>query len=712
MGSMHSGLESGSVTGGFVDLSRMGRFFARRARGGVGLIVTGGVAPNRAGWVSPFAAKMSTADEMRSHKVVTEMVGEADEECKIAMQILHSGRYGYHPLAVGPSAVKSPIGWFTPKALSSQEVHSTIDDYVNASLLAQEAGYHGVEIMGSEGYLINQFIAKRTNFRDDEWGGSYENRIRLATEIVRKVREATNPDFIIIFRLSMLDLVKGGSSWDEIVQLGKAIEAAGASIINTGIGWHEARIPTIATSVPRKGFTWVTAKMKGEVDIPLCTTNRINMPHVAEQVLQDQEADMVSMARPFLADPDFVNKALANKADEINTCIGCNQACLDHTFKGITASCLVNPESCHEDEFEKAYETVADGKRQRIAVVGAGPAGLAFSTTAARRGHNVTVFEQSSEIGGQFNMAKKIPGKEEFYETIRYFNKQLEKHDVDLQLNSRASVESLAEGGFDSVVLATGISPRTPDIPGIDHPNVLSYIDVLRDEKPVGKSVAIIGAGGIGFDVGEFLSHDKSDGIADNMNIDDYLNHWGVDKTMSQAGGLFDEDDSGARPLTSLRDITLLQRKKGKLGAGLGKTTGWIHRSQLKKMGVKMVGGVSYDKIDEDGNLHITYSVKSKSKSKDGKPSKVSEVLKVDNIVTCAGQLPLRELEEGLQARGMTVFRVGGAEEAGELDAKKAIDMATRLAIRVEDSKAGDVHVMDEGRAAKAIDFMRGILRG
>mmetsp|Transcript_22937 Transcript_22937/g.47562 ORF Transcript_22937/g.47562 Transcript_22937/m.47562 type:complete len:735 (+) Transcript_22937:50-2254(+) len=692
MGSMHSGLEKGSIMGGSVDLSSMGEFFAERARGGVGLIVTGGVAPNRAGWVSPFAAKLSNDAEMESHKIVTSKVHDASPDAKIAMQILHSGRYGYHPLAVAPSAVKSPIGWFTPHALSSKEVHKTISDYANCARLSKAAGYDGVEIMGSEGYLINQFLVERTNFRTDEWGGSYENRMKLPVEIVKAVREACGEDFIIIYRLSMLDLVEGGSNWEEIVTLAKAIEEAGASIINTGIGWHEARVPTIVTSVPRAAFSWVTEKMMQNVDIPLCTTNRINMPHVAEGILSSGQADMVSMARPFLADSQFVNKAEEGLVDEINTCIACNQACLDHTFKGITASCLVNPRACHETDIE--IKPVAEGKKERIAVVGAGPAGLAFSTTAAERGHDVTVFDMADEIGGQFNMAKQVPGKEEFHETIRYFGVMLKKWGVEVALGEKVGVDELKD--FDKVIIATGVSPRTPAIPGVDHPKVLSYIDVLRHKKSVGQNVAVVGAGGIGFDVSEFLTFSgEFKTKADEVDVNEYLVEWGVDKTNEARSGMIEPKIHQAA-----RNVTLLQRKHGKLGAGLGKTSGWVHRAQLKKANVNMIGGVSYDKIDDNG-LHITIT------DKKDKEKKTQQVLDVDNVILCAGQEPLREIEEPLKAAGVKVWRIGGAEEAGELDAKKAIDMGTRLAAKIEDANEGEVLTMDIGTGAKVIEFFR-----
>jgi 2,4-dienoyl-CoA reductase (NADPH2) len=573
---------------------------------------------------------------------------------KIAMQILHTGRYGYHPFCVAPSAVKSPISPFKPWALSKRGINRTISHFARAAKLAQYANYDGVEIMGSEGYLINQFIAKRTNFRTDEYGGSYENRIRFALEVVRAVREAVGREFIIIFRLSMMDLVEGGSTWQEVVQLAKELEKAGVTIINTGIGWHEARIPTIATMVPRGAFSWVTKKMKGEVSIPLITTNRINMPHVAEQILADGHADMVSMARPFLADPELVNKAEQGREDEINTCIGCNQACLDHIFQRKLTSCLVNPRACHETELNYLPTT----KRKRIAVVGAGPAGLAAATVAAQRGHSVTLFEASGEIGGQFNIAKQIPGKEEFYETIRYFNKQLQVTGVELKLNTWANEETLA--GFDEVILATGITPNTPKIPGIDHPKVLGYLDVLRDKKHVGKRVAIIGAGGIGFDTAEFLSHS---GPSTSQNLAAFLKEWGIDETNEATGGI---EGVTAHPEPSPREIYLLQRKETKVGDGLGKTTGWIHRSALKSKKVKMMNAVQYDRIDDQG-LHITVGGK-------------TQVLEVDNVVICAGQRSNNAMDATLKAKGIAVHLIGGAFLATELDAKRAIDQGSRLA--------------------------------
>jgi len=650
MGSMHTGLEESK--NGF---DKLAAYFAERARGQVGLIVTGGIAPNRAGWVGPFSAKLSTRGEAKKHRKITEAVHA--EGGKICMQILHAGRYGYHPLAVAPSRIKSPISPFTPRKLSGRGVENTIKDYVRCAALAQEAGYDGVEIMGSEGYLINQFIVSKTNKRTDQWGGSYENRIRFPLEIVRRTREKVGPNFIIIYRLSMLDLVDDGSSWEEVEMLAQKIEAAGATIINTGIGWHEARVPTIATMVPRGGFSWVTKRLMGKVGIPLITTNRINMPDVAEQILADGHADMVSMARPFLADADFVLKAMEDRADEINTCIGCNQACLDHTFERKIASCLVNPRACHELELN--YQPTSQPKK--IAVVGAGPAGLACATIAAQRGHEVHLYEADADIGGQFNMAKRIPGKEEFYETIRYFRKQIALTGVHLHLSTYATAQLLQQQGFDEVVIATGVSPRKIDLKGIDHPKVLSYIDVLKDQKPVGRSVAIIGAGGIGFDVAEYLSHE---GESPALNVAAYMEEWGVDMQYAHRGGLTEP-----HPHPSPREIYLLQRSEGKLGAKLGKTTGWIHRNSLRKKQVNMMGGVRYGMVDDEG-LHLLV---------DNKPV----VLKVDNVVVCAGQEPLRELYDQLKDNGVSLHLIGGAEEAKELDAKRAIDQGARLAARI-----------------------------
>ncbi len=650
MGSMHTGLEE--TKNGF---QRLAAYFAERARGGVGLMVTGGIAPNRQGWVSPFAAKLTTVREAKKHKIITEAVHA--EGGKICMQILHAGRYGYHPLAVGPSPIQSPISPFKPWKLSQRGIRNTIDDFVRCASLAQEAGYDGVEVMGSEGYLINEFIVSKTNKRTDEWGGSFENRTRFPVEIVRRIREKVGPNFIIIYRLSMLDLVDDGSTWEEVEMLAKKIEAAGATIINTGIGWHEARVPTIATMVPRAGFAWVTKRLMGKVSIPLITTNRINMPDVAEQVLADGCADMVSMARPFLADSDFVKKAREGREDEINTCIACNQACLDHTFKRKIASCLVNPRACHETELN----FLPTQNKKKIAVVGAGPAGLSVATAAAQRGHEVHLFEASGETGGQFNMAKRIPGKEEFYETLRYFNRQLELTGVHLHLNTRATPEMLAGQGFQEVVLATGVSARKAGIEGEGHSKTLSYIDVLFRKKPVGKSVAIIGAGGIGFDVAEFLTQD---GVSPSQNVELFMEEWGVDMDYENRGAV-----AKPHPEPPAREIWLLKRSKGKHGANLGKTTGWIHRSSLKMKKVKMLAEVQYQKIDDEG-LHILHEGKTK-------------VLPVDNVVICAGQNPMRELFEPLQAKGIQVHLIGGANVAAELDAKRAIKEGAELAARL-----------------------------
>ncbi len=648
MGSMHTGLEE--TKNGF---EKMAAYFAERAEGGVGLIVTGGIPPNIEGWLSPFGSKLSTRREARKHEVVTKAVHDADG--KICLQILHAGRYGYHPLAVAPSSIKSPISPFKPWRLSKRGIERTIRAFARSAALAQDAGYDGVEVMGSEGYLINEFIVSKTNKRTDEWGGSFENRIRFPVEIVRRIREKVGPNFIIIYRLSMLDLVDDGSTWAEVEQLAKEIEKAGATIINTGIGWHEARVPTIATMVPRGGFAWVTKRLMGKVNIPLITTNRINTPEVGEKILADGCADMISMARPFLADSFFVQKAMENRADEINTCIGCNQACLDHIFKQKTASCLVNPRACRETEIH----IKPTAKRKKVAVVGAGPAGLAFATTAAERGHEVHLYEADSEIGGQFNMAKRIPGKEEFYETLRYYRKMIEKHGVHLHLRTKADTGLLKD--FDEVALATGVLPRQIQLEGIDHPKVLGYIDVLKHNKPVGNSVALIGAGGIGFDVAEFLTQE---GESPSVNVEAFMAEWGVDMAYERRGAV-----AKPKPEAPARQVYLLQRSQGKVGAGLGKTTGWIHRASLKMKNVKMLGEVQYQRIDDDG-LHILVK---------GEP----QVLKVDNIVICAGQEPLRELYEPLQALGIPVHLIGGADEARELDAKRAIEQATSVAIGV-----------------------------
>ncbi len=653
MGSMHVGLEE--APNGF---ERMAAFYAERAKGGVGLIVTGGIAPNEQGRPMPGGAAMTTQAEADKHRVVTEAVHAAGG--KICMQILHFGRYAYHPELVAPSSLKAPISPFPPKALTTEEVKQTVEDYANAAALAQSAGYDGVEIMGSEGYLINEFIAAQTNQRDDEYGGSYENRIRFPLQIVRRTRERVGANFILIFRLSMLDLVEGGSTHEEVVQLAQALEAAGVTILNTGIGWHEARIPTIATKVPRAAWAWVTEQLKGKVGIPLVATNRINTPDVAEGILASGQADMVSMARPFLADPEFVNKAAAGRAQDINTCIACNQACLDHTFAGKITSCLVNPRACHET----ILVPLPLSKKERVAVVGAGPAGLAFATEAAKRGMEVTLFDAGSEIGGQFNVAKQIPGKEEFYETLRYFGEQLQQTGVSVKLGQRVDADTLVKEGFKQVVLATGITPRLPEIDGIAHPKVLGYLDVLKDKKPVGKTVAVIGAGGIGFDVSEYLLHE---GESASLNPAKFFAEWGVETTGATRGGL-QPAHIGEVP----RHIHLLQRKSSKVGEGLGKTTGWIHRTGLKNRGVHMLAGVTYRKIDDAG-LHITV---------DGQ----DRLLEVDNVIVCAGQDPNRELQAVLQAQGVAVHLIGGADKAAELDAKRAIKQGTELALRLDTS--------------------------
>ncbi|WP_366513507.1 NADPH-dependent 2,4-dienoyl-CoA reductase [Sediminibacterium sp.] len=645
MGSMHTGLEESK--NGF---AKQAAYFAERAKGGVGLIVTGGVAPNRAGWTSPFGSKLSTRSEAKQHQLITEAVHA--EGGKICMQILHTGRYGYHPICVAPSAIKSPISPFKPWKLSSGGIKRTINDFVHCAKLAQEAGYDGVEIMGSEGYLINQFIVSKTNKRTDEWGGAYENRIKFPIEIVRQTREAVGKNFIIIYRLSMLDLVEDGSSWEEVEQLAKAIEKAGATIINTGIGWHEARVPTIATMVPRGGFSWVTKRLMGKLTIPLITTNRINMPDVAEKILAEGHANMVSMARPFLADPEFPKKALEGRTDEINTCIACNQACLDHVFERKTASCLVNPRACKELSTIVLPATT----KKKIAVVGAGPAGLSASVTLAQRGHEVHLFEAQSVIGGQFNIAKEIPGKEEFIETLRYYKKQMELHKVQIHLNFIFKQEQATD--FDEVVVSTGVIGRNLSIEGINDPKVLTYTDVVLHKKPVGKKVAIIGAGGIGFDVAEFLTNEESN------TIPTFMEEWGVDMSYTLRGAI-----QKNHATKSPREVYLLQRSKGKLGGGLGKTTGWIHRAALKMKKVKMIAEVSYEKIDGEG-FHI-------------KVAGVPQVLEVDNIVICAGQISNNQLYNTIKENHTNVHLIGGALEAGDLDAKRAIEQGYQIGIRL-----------------------------
>ena len=644
MGSMHSGLEERG------DWARVATYYAERAKGGVGLIVTGGMAPSKEGGVFPGAAGLYTAQDIANHRQVTDAVHAHGG--KIAMQILHAGRYAYGKDCVSSSAIKSPISPFVPRELDEEGIEKQIQDFVTAALRAQEAGYDGVEVMGSEGYFLNQFLCLHVNKRTDRWGGSYENRMRLPVEVVRRVRAAVGPAFIIIYRISLLDLVPNGQTFDEVVQLAKAIEAAGATILNTGIGWHEARVPTIATSVPRAGFAWVTKKLMGQVGIPLITSNRINNPETAESVLADGCADMVSMARPFLADPDFVAKAAAGRADTIAPCIGCNQACLDHTFSGKLSSCLVNPRACHETEL--AYEPAAQCKK--IAVVGAGPAGMMAALVADQRGHSVTLFERDAVIGGQLNMARVIPGKEEFHGLVDWFATMLRDSGVDLRLNTAADAAVLA--GFDEVIVATGVTPRDPGIPGQEGPNVLGYIDVLRGKAPVGPRVAVVGAGGIGFDVAEYVTHS---GVSPTLDLDTWKREWGVGDPSEVPGGLLEPESP---PVA--RQVTLLQRKAEKPGKRLGKTTGWIHRASLQARGVQMLGGVTYDAITPEGIVL----------GGEGGP----RLLEVDTVILCAGQVSNRGLADALAASGASVHVIGGAHEAGELDAKRAIDQAARLA--------------------------------
>ncbi|MEO9652217.1 MAG: NADPH-dependent 2,4-dienoyl-CoA reductase [Roseobacter sp.] len=649
MGSMHTGLEETK------DWNRVAEFYAERARGQVALMVTGGIGPNLEGSVLPGAAMMANDEDVANHRIVTDRVHQAGG--KIAMQILHAGRYAYGPKCVAPSAIKSPISPFPPTELNAEGIEKQVSDIVSCAQRAQDAGYDGVEIMGSEGYFLNQFLVTHTNKRTDDWGGSYENRMRLPVDVVRRVREKVGAEFIIIYRLSMIDLVPNGSTHDEVVQLARAMETAGATLINTGIGWHEARIPTIATSVPRAAFAWVTKKLMGKVNIPVITSNRINMPDVAEEVLSSGCADMVSMARPMLADAEFVAKAAAGTADQIAPCIACNQACLDHTFSGKISTCLVNPRACHETELPLDRAAV----RKSIAVVGAGPAGLSTAITAAERGHQVTLFDQSDEIGGQLNMAKQIPGKEEFWGLVDWYTTMLTKTGVTVTLNTVVSARDLS--GFDDVVIATGVAPRDPEIEGQDAPHVLNYIDVLRGKAKVGARVAIIGAGGIGFDVAEYLVHA---GVSPTESLPDWMREWGVADPEIYRAGLA---PNGPQPHAPARQITLLQRKAEKPGKRLGKTTGWIHRAALNMKDVKMIGGVNYERISDEG-LHISFGVARE------RPT----LIPADTIVLCSGQQPERALAATLETSGQSCHIIGGADVASELDAKRAINQGTRLA--------------------------------
>ncbi|MGM0524794.1 MAG: FAD-dependent oxidoreductase [Pseudomonadota bacterium] len=649
MGSMHTGLEE--EKGGF---DKLAAFYEERAKGGVGLIVTGGISPNFRGRLAPFGSEMSKPWHVSKHRKVTDRVHQYG--AKICMQILHAGRYSYHPFSLAPSAIKAPINPFKPTVMSERQIKKTIKHYARSAKLAQKAGYDGVEIMGSEGYLINQFLCPRTNERTDQWGGSFENRMRLPLQIMKEVRQRVGDKFIIIFRLSMLDLVDDGHTLDEVLQLGKALEQAGVTIINTGIGWHEARVPTIVTSVPRAAFSWITERVRRELSVPVVAVNRINTPDIAEHILASNQADMVSMARPLLADAELVNKAAQNQPEKINTCIACNQACLDHVFANKRASCLVNPRACYETEL---VVNPADAKK-RVAVIGAGPAGLAFACTAAERGHHVDLYDKANEIGGQFNYAKQIPGKEEFHETLRYFAERVKDTGVNVKLGQTQSADGIAAGNYDEIVLATGVKPRQVDIPGIELPHVLGYLDVLRDHKPVGDKVAVIGAGGIGFDVSEYLTTENS------LTVDEleWSERWGIDKSYQQRGGL-----KQPQPESSPREVWLLQRKPTKVGKGLGKTSGWVHRAELKSKSVHMWNSVTYHQIVPEG-IEI---------ERDGK----RELLRVDNIVICAGQLPLKDLQQQLIDAGQSVHLIGGADVAAELDAKRAIRQGTELAASI-----------------------------
>ncbi|NNH73624.1 NADPH-dependent 2,4-dienoyl-CoA reductase [Nocardia uniformis] len=649
MGSIHTGLEDRAW-----NTNKLAAYFAERAKGGVALIITGGYAPNRTGWLLPFGAKMTNKTEAYRHRAITKAVHA--EGGKIALQILHAGRYSYMPGSVSASSIKAPINPFRPRALSSKGVEQTIDDYARCAYLAKFAGYDGVEIMGGEGYFINQFLAPRTNKRKDKWGGSAENRRRIAVEIVRRVREAVGPEFIIVFRLSMADYVENGQTWDEIAALAKDVEAAGATIINTDIGWHEARVPTIVTSVPRAAFVEWTAKVKALVNIPVCASNRINMPETAEEILTRGDAELISMARPLLADPDWVNKAKEARADEINTCIACNQACLDHAFQAKHVSCLLNPRAGNETELK----LLPTRRTRRFAVVGAGPAGLSAAVSLAQRGHRVDLFESDDKIGGQFDIARRIPGKEEFSETIRYYTRQIEISGVTLHLNTRASAQQLIDGRYDEVILATGVKPRVPNIPGIDHPKVLTYAELVREGKPVGKKVAVIGAGGIGFDVSEFLTVEGHP----SLKLDEWKEEWGVTDDENVRGFV-----TAPKPSPAAREVVLLQRKASSFGKDLGKTSGWVHRAAVKAKGVEQIGGVNYERIDDKG-LHISF----------GEKRQRSRVIECDNVILCAGQESVRELQEPLIAAGVKVHLIGGADLASELDAKRAIDQGTRLA--------------------------------